>query len=125
MDRAPIHVLYDGDCGFCAWSAARLRAWDRPGRFAIATIQASSALLAGVPAERRLDAMHTVDADGRVYTGAEAMTRVLRELRGGALPAAIGRRWPGSAERLYRAIARRRATLGRWLGVPSCATHPG
>ena len=29
--QARATVLYDGDCGFCKWSLAKLLAWDRRG----------------------------------------------------------------------------------------------
>jgi predicted DCC family thiol-disulfide oxidoreductase YuxK len=121
---APLLVLYDDDCGSCRWSADRLRSWDRRGRLAFAPIQASDAALRAVPAVERLDAMHAVDATGRVWTGGAAVTRLLAELPGGAPLAAVGRRWPGLAERLYRAAARRRATFSRLLGAEACAVDP-
>ena len=34
-----ITVLYDEDCGFCRWSADKLRRWDTRGRLTFAAIQ--------------------------------------------------------------------------------------
>ncbi len=41
VDRcgAVIAVLYDEDCGFCRWSADKLRAWDTRRRLTFAAIQ--------------------------------------------------------------------------------------
>jgi len=121
---APLLVLYDDDCGSCRWSADRLRAWDRRGRLAFASIQASDEALRAVPAAERLDAMHVVDASGRIWTGGAAVTRLLAEVPGGGLLAAVGRNWPDLAERVYRAAARRRATFSRLLGAQACAVDP-
>ncbi len=53
----PTIVLYDEDCGFCRWTADKLRGWDRRRRLTFAPIQSSrgQALLAAVPPEVRLD----------------------------------------------------------------------
>jgi predicted DCC family thiol-disulfide oxidoreductase YuxK len=122
--QARLRVLYDGDCGFCRWSADRLRAWDRAGRLAFAPIQTSDGLLGPVPPEARLATMHAVDTRGRVFSGGAAMSRVLRELPGGGALAAAGACWPDAAEALYGAVAHRRARLGRWLGEGACRVDP-
>ena len=53
----PTTVLYDEDCGFCRWTADKLRGWDRRRRLPFAPIQSprGQALLAAVPPEVRLD----------------------------------------------------------------------
>ena len=117
-------VTYDEDCGFCRWSAGRLRDWDRHRRLRVASIQASSHLLDAVPVPARLEAMHVVDVQGRVFTGGVALARLLCELPGGWALAELARRAPDSTERFYRALARRRAFFGRWLGEEACRVDP-
>jgi predicted DCC family thiol-disulfide oxidoreductase YuxK len=117
-------VLYDEDCGFCRWSAGRLRAWDRHGALRFAPIQASDDLLAAVPVTDRLAAMHVVDAGGRVWTGGAALTRLAQTLPGAAPLGAFGRRFPGLTERGYRFVAARRTRLGRLLGTEACRVDP-
>ena len=62
-----ITVLYDEDCGFCRWSADKLRAWDTQHRLTFAAIQSArgAELLVAVPEAHRLDSMHAVTRDGR------------------------------------------------------------
>lgn len=117
-------VLYDDDCGFCRWSADKLRAWDRRGRLAFATIQASDRLLSPVPPEERLDSVHVVDPDGRVWSGGPALTRLAALLPGGASLAVLGGAFPGATERAYRAVSHHRSTLGRILGEEACRVDP-
>src|SRR4249919_3127403 len=76
----PTIVLYDEDCGFCRWTADKLRGWDRHQRLRFASIQSSrgQALLASLPPEVRLDSAHVVTA-GRVRSGGAAVAPVLRE----------------------------------------------
>lgn len=119
-----VTVLYDDDCGFCRWTADRLRAWDRRGRLAFASIQTSADLLGPVPADMRLESVHAVTADGRVWSGGAAAVPTLRALPAGRLPAAIAEAAPALTERIYRAVARRRTTLGRLLGAEACRVDP-
>ena len=123
MDPA-LTVLYDGDCGFCRWSADRLRAWDRRGALRFAPIQASDDLLGSVPPGRRLAAMHVVDAERRVWSGGAALTRLAEVLPAAALLGVLGRRFPRLTERGYRFVAARRSRLGRLLGADACRVDP-
>jgi predicted DCC family thiol-disulfide oxidoreductase YuxK len=79
-------VLYDRDCGFCAWMLTGLLRWDRGRRLRPAPIQGAEgdARLAGMTPADRLASWHAVDADGRVFSGGAALTEVLRWLPGGA-----------------------------------------
>ena len=72
---AVITVLDDEDCGFCRWSADKLRAWDTQHRLAFAAIQSArgAELLVAVPEAQRLDSMHAVTTDGRVWSGGQAV----------------------------------------------------
>lgn len=121
-----VMVLYDEDCGFCRWSAARLRAWDRRDRlrFVPITSPEGRSLLTGIPEHLHLDSMHAVTSDGRVWSAGEAAGPVLRALPGGWVLALVADAAPVLTERTYRAFAHRRATLGRILGEEACKVDP-
>jgi predicted DCC family thiol-disulfide oxidoreductase YuxK len=101
-----------------------LRAWDRRGLLRFASIQRSVASLAPVPPALWLESVHAVTVDGRVWSGGAAVTAILRALPAGRLPAAIAAFAPDLTERIYRAVARRRTTLGRLLGADACRVDP-
>jgi predicted DCC family thiol-disulfide oxidoreductase YuxK len=123
---AVITVLYDEDCGFCRWSADRLRAWDTQHRLAFAAIQSArgAELLVAIPEAQRLDSMHAVTTDGRVWSGGQAVRVILAELPGGGLLASIAGAFPGATETTYRLVARHREGLGRLLGQRACSVDP-
>ncbi len=121
---ATVTVAYDEDCGACRWTADHLRKLDRANVLALVPIQQADVLLAATPAGERLDAMHAITADGRVYTGGAAVPIITAALPGGRLPAALTRAWPGLTERAYRVAAAHRTTIGRWLGQNACAVDP-
>jgi predicted DCC family thiol-disulfide oxidoreductase YuxK len=124
--RRRVTVLYDEDCGFCRWSADKLRAWDSRGALAFASIQCErgTGLLHAVPRELRLDSMHAVTPDGRVWSGGEAVRVVLEMLPGGSIPGAVARTFPSMTEHAYRVVVRNRERLGRWLGQDACSVDP-
>lgn len=119
-------VLYDEDCGFCRWSADRLRALDRRSTLWFEPLQGPEAtrLLHAVPHERRAASWHLVELDGRVWSAGAAVPRVLRKLPGGAPIAMLAEAAPGATERAYAAVARRREALGRLLGQRACSVDP-
>lgn len=117
-------VVYDEDCGACRWTAERLRRWDPAGNLAFESIQRAGDLLAAVPPEDRLDAMHAITRDGRVFTAGAAVPVIVRELPAGAPVGALAARLPGLTERLYRAAADHRTQIGHWLGQEACAVDP-
>jgi len=121
-----ITVLYDEDCGFCRWSADRLRAWDAQHRLTFAAIQGprGAELLVAVPEAQRLGSMHAVVPDGRVWSGGQAIRVILAELPGGSVPASIAAAFPGATEATYRLVARHREGLGRMLGQRACSVDP-
>ena len=121
---ATVTVAYDEDCGACRWTADHLRKVDRTHVLAFVPIQLADALLAPIPAGERVDAMHAITTDGRVYTGGAAIPVIAASLPGGRLPAAVTRAWTGLTERAYRALAARRTTIGSWLGQDACAVDP-
>jgi len=119
-------VLYDGDCGFCRWSADKLRVWDRRRRLTFAPIQTGrgAELLDAVPVAQRLDSMHAVTSDGRVWSGGHAVRVILAELPGGSALASMAASFPDRTERIYRLVARHRDRLGRLLGQRACGVDP-
>lgn len=122
----PATVLYDEDCGFCRWSADRLRAWDRHDRLAFASIQGTEGtrLLASMDPADRLASWHVVGADGEIRSAGAAVPKALRRLPGGAPLAAVSAAFPRTTERLYRWTVLHRTRLGRMLGQRACAVRP-
>jgi predicted DCC family thiol-disulfide oxidoreductase YuxK len=119
--RSRLLVLYDGECGFCAWGVAWLLRWDRARRLRAIPIQSEEGarVLAGVPPALRLTSWHVADEHGRLYSGGAALGPVLEEIpRAGPL-AALARSCPRATEATYRFVAERRVSFGRL--VPSAA----
>ncbi len=104
-------MLYDGECGFC-------QRWARRGeqiagrKVDFVPYQQAASRFPEIPEVDFLQAVQLIECDGRVYSGAEAVVRVLA-----MRPVLRGLRWlydylPGFgcfSEWLYRAIARNRA----------------
>jgi predicted DCC family thiol-disulfide oxidoreductase YuxK len=123
---AVIAVLYDEDCGFCRWSTDKLKAWDARRRLTFAAIQSArgAELLVAVPEAQRLDSMHAVTPDGRVWSGGQAVRVILAQLPGGRIIASIAAAFPGATEWIYRLVAHHRQRLGRMLGQRACSVDP-
>jgi predicted DCC family thiol-disulfide oxidoreductase YuxK len=121
---AIVTVAYDEDCGACRWLADTLRKVDRSHNLNFVPIQDADRQLLPVPKEERLDAMHAITSDGRVYTGGAAVPVILRELPAGRVLGAAVEASPALTDRAYRAAAARRTTIGRWLGADACAVDP-
>ena len=121
-----IAVLYDENCGFCRWSTDKLKAWDTRHRLTFAAIQSprGAELLVAVPEAQRLDSMHAVTPDGRVWSGGQAVRVILAELPGGSILASIAGAFPGATDRTYRLVARHRERVGRMLGQRACSVDP-
>jgi predicted DCC family thiol-disulfide oxidoreductase YuxK len=122
MSAEPLIVLYDRDCGFCAWTAAWLRRADRDGRLRLVPLQDAPHVPSLAPIARTFDlrcALHAVNVRGVVHAGGDAMLEILERLPGGRLIAAW-RRLPGTAwlaDRAYALAAARRDDLGRLVGA--------
>jgi predicted DCC family thiol-disulfide oxidoreductase YuxK len=119
-------LLYDDDCGFCRWSADRIRRFDRRGRLTFAAIQSArgAELLRLVPPELRLTTMHGVSTDGRVWSGGEGLRLIVRELPGGSLLGTVLDAFPDTTDAVYRSVVRNRERFGAWLGQDACAVDP-
>jgi predicted DCC family thiol-disulfide oxidoreductase YuxK len=115
-------VLYDDGCGFCRWSAAKIATWDRSGRVRFAPIRSAEgeARLDGMDPFRRVGSWHLITRDGRIASAGAAIPLLLRELPGGRPSARIADALPVTTDRIYRAVARHRGTLGRVLHVDAC-----
>jgi predicted DCC family thiol-disulfide oxidoreductase YuxK len=91
-----IAVLYDEDCGFCRWSTDELNAWDTRRRLTFAEIPSAPGAerLVAVPEAKRLDSMHAVTPDGRVWSGGQGVRVILAQLPGGSILASIAAAFP-------------------------------
>jgi predicted DCC family thiol-disulfide oxidoreductase YuxK len=114
-------VLYDGACGFCAWTLAWLLRWDTDRHLRPVAIQSEEGarVLAGMAPEERLSSVHVADRLGRLRSGGAACAAVLDELPRAQLLAALAHARPRATERAYRFLAAHRAGLGRL--VPSAS----
>jgi predicted DCC family thiol-disulfide oxidoreductase YuxK len=108
-------VLWDEDCGFCAFLLALLLRADRRRMLRPVAIQSAEGdrLLADMPVEQRLASWHFVDEAGRRTSAGEALTELLHRLPGGRLPAAATGALPGVTEGAYRWVATHRSLLSR------------
>lgn len=130
-ESAPIlSVLYDGGCGLCRASVARVRSMDWGGRIELVDLRdaETEARFPQVNREEAMRWMQAVDRSGRVYSGADAWARIGLALPGWKLLA-----WfllvPGIhfvAERVYSFVARNRYRWNSELCADgSCALHAG
>lgn len=131
MQPSPkLTVLYDGNCGLCRASIARLRRMDRGSRVAQLDLHdpEATARFPQIDREEAMRLMQVVDARGRVFSGADAWARIGLALPGWNLIA-----WllfvPGIhlvARLVYAWIARNRYRWNKDLCADgSCAVHTG
>jgi predicted DCC family thiol-disulfide oxidoreductase YuxK len=116
-ERERLLVLYDDQCGFCAWCMAWLLRADRRRRLAPVAIDSEQGrrLLTGMPEAQRLASWHVCDERGLLASGGAGVAYVLARLPAGAPAAALVRRLPRTTERAYGWVAAHRAGLGRLL----------
>ena len=127
---AELTILYDGNCGLCRASVARLHRIDRGSRIELLDLHDSSVpeRFPQVNREEALRLMQAVDPAGKVYAGVDAWARV-----GLALPGWKVITWllfvPGVhfvAGKIYAWVARNRYRWNRELCADgSCAVHTG
>ena len=112
-------LLYDADCGFCRWSAAKVAAWDRAGRVRCVALQdhgEADRLLGAMPEAERMASWHFVLPGGAVRSAGAAFAPLLRTLPGGRPLARVAEASPGLTDAAYRSVAARRSFLGRLVG---------
>jgi predicted DCC family thiol-disulfide oxidoreductase YuxK len=121
-------VLYDGSCSLCRASVARVRPFDRRQRVEFLDLHEPSVQqrFPQIDREAAMRWMQAVDADGRVWTGAEAWARIGRLLPGWSLLAWLllvpGIRW--LAAKVYAWIARNRYRWNRSVcSDGTCSWH--
>jgi predicted DCC family thiol-disulfide oxidoreductase YuxK len=119
-------VLFDADCGFCRWSANRIRVWDRRGHLRFVALQSAEAaeLLRALDPSRRFASWHVVDDLGRVWSGGAAVSPLLGLLPFGRPFAWFAELAPGLTERAYSIVADHRDRLGRIVGERACGVDP-
>lgn len=122
--RAQATVLFDGDCGFCTWSAKKLERWIQPPATIIPWQQADLTAL-GVSQMACESALQWVPAVGAPVSGGQAVVALLRASAQPwrALGAALS--IPGLShlvDRGYRVVAANRHRLPG--STPACATTP-
>jgi predicted DCC family thiol-disulfide oxidoreductase YuxK len=110
-------ILYDGDCRFCTLWIRRWRQITGDGVDYIPFQDDQVAqLYPEVPRQGLEAAVHFLDIDGVVYSGAEAVFRSLATNPAWGWPLRLYREWPWFAhatERNYAFIARRRLAFSR------------
>ncbi len=123
-DRRPV-VVYDGECPFCRRQIARIRKYDRHGRFECVPRQ-TPGLTDRFPAlgVGGFDTgMRLIVPDGQIYVGADSVYQISRQL-------AVFRwfawlyRVPGVqrlARGVYFWVAARRRSLGRRCNDDACS----
>ena len=108
-------VLYDRDCGFCAWALAWLLRWDYGRRLRPVAIQSEQGqrCLAALEPQARLASWHAVDRRGAVLSGSAALPSLLERLPAGAPLARLAAAVPALSARSYGWIAAHRTLLSR------------
>ncbi len=113
-------LVFDGDCGFCTWSALRVEAWAQ-GRLEIAAWQRTDLVALGLTEPECAQSVQFVER-GEHWGGAEAIARALVHCR---VPGpSVGRllmrpRIAPLAQRAYVLVAANRHHLPG--ATPACA----
>jgi predicted DCC family thiol-disulfide oxidoreductase YuxK len=112
---AAVLILWDHDCGFCAWTLAKLLRADPRGILRTAPIQGPEGdrHLAHMTPERRLASWHVLTDDGALASGGAALIAVLAQLPAARGLATLTARAPSMTDRAYRWVARHRSLLSR------------
>jgi predicted DCC family thiol-disulfide oxidoreductase YuxK len=114
----PLTVLYDEDCGLCAWLAT----WLEQSGVAVAPIGSplGDRHLRDLPHAQRYAAVHVVDVAGRRRSGPEALPPLLRALPRVRWVAPLAESTPWLTAWGYGIVARHRRRLSRVLGLAAC-----
>ena len=108
-------MLWDRDCGFCAWMVSLLLRADGARVLRPQTIQSEEGerLLGDVPLDRRLASWHVVEPGGRRTSAGAALTTVLGLLPATRPLARLTGALPGVTDAAYRWVAAHRRLLSR------------
>lgn len=120
MTRAVL--VFDGDCGFCTWSAARIERWACGGLDVVPWQRADLPGL-GLTEDQCATAVQFVDGDG-VASGGAAIARALQRCRQPwrSVGCVLAQPWLGPiVERGYVVVAANRHRLPG--ATPACALH--
>ncbi len=123
-----ILVLYDGQCRFCTRSANELASLRGHDKLELLSFQDEGVLdrFPGVTYDACMKRLHVVFPDGRVYAGAEAVTRVVAGIPVVGLPAYVYY-VPGIrqlSEAVYDLVAKNRYKIaGRDCDGGTCKLH--
>lgn len=120
------HLLFDGDCGICTYSAELLKRMDRNHQFVIEPYQMfSEEELApfGITYEKCSRALQVITRKGRVYPGAFGVNYFLWQrfpwtlgvILIYGLPVLLLLELIG-----YRIVANNRHRLSQWFGMKAC-----
>jgi predicted DCC family thiol-disulfide oxidoreductase YuxK len=114
-------VLWDRDCGFCAFTLSLVLRADRRRVLRPAFIQGPEGdrLLADLPVAERLNSWHLVDDQGRRTSGGRALPELLRALPALRPLAPLTAARPALTERAYRWVATHRSLLSK--PIPAAA----
>ena len=121
------YLLFDGDCGICAWSSELIKRMDAKGLFTVEPYQmfAESELLKfGISYENCTKKLQVITRRGRVHAGAIGVNYFLWQLPIFrplviliyALPLLLLFELIG-----YRLIAENRHRISQWFGMKACA----
>jgi predicted DCC family thiol-disulfide oxidoreductase YuxK len=120
------HLLFDGDCGVCSWSAEVARRMDRGREFIIEPYQAfdeSELTRFGIDYEKCSRALQVITRKDRVYAGAFGVNYFLW----GRFPWSLAVFLTYAIPVLllfevigYRIVAENRHRISRWLGMRAC-----
>ena len=120
-------LIFDGDCGFCQWSQARLMRRDRRGQFeSVARQRCTSPPMTAELSERLGREIVVWTRDEQYLGGADAVLFFLEKSGWGFVARVFGS-WPliviGRA--IYRLIARNRLRISKWLRLPATCSIDG
>lgn len=111
-------LLYDGQCRFCRWSAARVLGMDRSRTLRPVDIRSpeGARVLAALDEEERLASWH-LSANGRLWSAGSAFPPLLDRLPFGRLPSRVARALPRTIDGAYSLVARNRGYFGRLVSA--------
>jgi len=115
-------LVFDGDCGFCTWSAARIDRW-AGGALDVVPWQRTDLAALGLTDSQCSTAVQYVDADG-IASGGAAVAFALQQCRQPwrTVGAVLALPWLGPVvERGYVVVAANRHRLPG--ATPACALH--